>query len=157
MGDEKLVYYVYNKLDKNHFVLSNKDDLIQEGFIGLINAKKTYNSTKKVPFHNYAIKCIKNSMSNYIRQSKKHNSNISIYEQITEDLQVGDVLIDESFNIEDKLIINELLQSQFLDETEKSIIKLFLQGYSRAVIKKKFNVTDTYLYKFFKKIKCHYQ
>ena len=156
MGDEKLVYYVYNKLDKNHFVISNKDDLIQEGFIGLINAKNTYDTTKNVPFHNYAIKCIKNSMSNYIRQSKKHNSNISIYEQITEDLQLCDVLIDESFNLEDELVIKELLYSQFLNETEKNIIKLFLQGYSRAVIKKRLNINDTYLYKLFKKIKCHY-
>ena len=79
MEDEKLVYYIYNRLEKNNFIISNKEDLIQEGFIGLINAKKTYDTTKNVPFHNYAVVCIKNAMSNYIRQFKKHNSNISIY------------------------------------------------------------------------------
>ncbi|MCI7428541.1 MAG: sigma-70 family RNA polymerase sigma factor [Methanobrevibacter sp.] len=152
MTDEKLVYYVYNKFEKNNFIISNKDDLIQEGFIGLLNAKKTYDSTKNIPFHNYAITCIKNSMSNYIRQSKKHNSNISIYEKITDDLQVADVLVDDSFNIEDKIVIEELLNSQILNEKEKNIIKLFLQGYSRANIKKMLNTSNSYLYKFFKKI-----
>lgn len=154
MNDEKLVYYVYNKLEKNHFTISNKDDIIQEGFIGLINAKNTYNQAKNIPFHNYAITCIKNAMSNYIRQVKKHNSNISIYEKITDDLQVADIIADDTFSqqLEDKIAIEELLNSKLLDETEKNIIKLFLKGYSRAVIKKRFKITDTYLYKFFNKL-----
>lgn len=157
MEDEKLVYYCYNRLDKNHFVTSNKDDLIQEGFIGLMNAKKTYDESKNIKFSTYAISCIKNSMSNYIRASKKHNSNISLNETLSENFEIQDTLqIEEFTKIEDKLIINEILSKNFLKKEEKEIITMFLQGYSKAVIKKKYGLKNIDIYKIFNKIKCQY-
>lgn len=154
MDDEKLVYYVYSRLEKNNFIISNKEDLIQEGFIGLINAQNTYDVTKNIPFHNYAITCIKNAMSNYIRQFKKHNSNISIYEKLNDDLEIADVLVDEtSQNIDNQIMLKELSESPLLDEKEKRVIKLFLQGNTKGFVKKQLNITDGYLYRFFKKLK----
>ena len=42
----KLVYYTYEKLYKSWFVISNREDLISEGYIGLIKAARTFNGKK---------------------------------------------------------------------------------------------------------------
>lgn len=154
--NSKLVYYVYSKLNKNQFVINNKDDLIQEGFMALTRAEKTFDCSKNINFNTYAITCIKNAMNNYIRQSKKFNHNISIHEQLSEDLELGET-IDSNYNLENdalnKVLITHLLKSKSLNETEINIIKSFLQGQSKVKIKQEFNINDAYLYRFFKKLK----
>ena len=69
----RLVYYTYEKLYKNSFVVNNKDDLISEGFLGLIKAANSYKGRTK--FSTYASTCIRNSMLMYIRSNKKHEEN----------------------------------------------------------------------------------
>lgn len=154
MENEKLVYYVYNKLSINDFVIKNKEDLIQEGFLGLIKAQKTYDSSKGVKFATYAVMCIKNAMLLYIRSNKKHINNISLESIINEDtnLELIDILND-NHDYDSKLIIESILNSQELTEKEKQVFKKLSLGYKKIEIKKEFNVTQRFFKKLFLKIK----
>lgn len=92
-----LVYHVYNKLDKNDFVIRSKEDMIQEGNYALWNALLTYDKTKDVKLSHYACTCIRNAMLKYIRKNQIEDTNISMDQPIddTEELYVKDMIATE--------------------------------------------------------------
>ena len=61
---ERLVY----KISKQY--QSETDDLMQEGFLGLIRAVELYNEAEGIPFANYAAKWIRAFMSKYTAGDK---------------------------------------------------------------------------------------
>lgn len=63
---KNLVYYSYKKLEKTKFVLDNKDDLIQEGFLALINAINSYEEYRTVALSTYIMHFIKYRMWRWI-------------------------------------------------------------------------------------------
>ncbi len=70
----KLVRYVYNKkFEKYHWL---KDDLLQDGAIGLLKAIETCKDEKT--FIKYAITIIKREMYCTIRKERKYIDNLSI-------------------------------------------------------------------------------
>lgn len=62
-----LVAYVVNTYFPKNFY---KDDLKQEGYLGLLKAIETYDESKNVKFSTYATKCIKNKIIDYLRKDK---------------------------------------------------------------------------------------
>ena len=130
MNNEKLVFYVYNKLTPNDFVINNRDDLIQEGYIGLLKAEKSYDPNKGVKFSTYATMCIRNAMLLYMRQIKKDRKNISLNSILDEDsqLELVDVLSEDS-NFDDKMMVDFIFNSKKLDEKERKILKKLYIGY----------------------------
>lgn len=60
----KLVYEVYHKHFKHYYYL--KEDLLQEGCIGLLKACRTFNNNSG-EFSTYAYRCIKNEMLMFMR------------------------------------------------------------------------------------------
>ena len=76
-----LVDKVYNKNFRNSYFYIDKDDLIQEGYIGLINGIDTYND-KKGKLNSYLYICIKNRMINYCNKVFKYKNEISLDEII---------------------------------------------------------------------------
>lgn len=88
----KLVPWIYhNKIRKTEFVMSQEEDIISEGYIGLIKAAKTYNKDKS-KFVTYAGMCIFNQMLMYLRKNEKHAQVVSLDQKTREitGLKVGD-------------------------------------------------------------------
>ncbi len=154
MENEKLVYYVYEKLYKDDFVINNKEDLIQEGFLGLFKARKTYNSKSKCKFSTYAIMCIRNEMLMYFRRNKKHSANISINEPLNDDLTIEDTLTADDFEkiTEDRLLIERLFSHKDITDKEKLMLSKLLKGQTKRSIIKEFGLNQKSMAKFFKKI-----
>ena len=154
MNNEKLVFYVYNKLTPNDFVINNKDDLIQEGYIGLLKAEKSYDPNKGVKFSTYATMCIRNAMLLYMRQIKKDRKNISLNSILDEDsqLELVDVLSEDS-NFDDKMMVDFIFNSKKLDEKERKILKKLYIGYKQIELKKEFNVSHRFFKRLFDKLK----
>ena len=110
----KLFVYRY-KLGTNE-----REDLIQEGMIGLFKAIETYESDRDVLFSTYANVCIKNRIYNhldfYIRQ-KKHIDNSADMDEIvslanpenqmlsTELIDTIETIINSITDIEKKVIV----------------------------------------------------
>ncbi len=88
---------------KYYSTLTDQDDLISIGTIGLIKAVKSYDYEKKIKFATYASRCIENEILMYFRQTRKNvntvcldNStyfnNSKIYLYSTEFMEENDIL-----------------------------------------------------------------
>jgi RNA polymerase sigma factor (sigma-70 family) len=61
----RLVYFTFKRKVKGHFTPEEVDDLIQEGFLGLLRAAETFDPTKGFTWSTYACSCIKHAFFNY--------------------------------------------------------------------------------------------
>lgn len=106
-----LVKYVYSNKFEKYFWL--KEDLIQDGMLGLLKAIKTCNNEKTFP--QYAITIIKREMYNTLRREKRHSNNLSI-----------DAFAEDGVYLED---------NETIDNNKISIAKII---YSKVITDKKF-------------------
>lgn len=123
---------------------SERDDLIQEGYIALYKAARTYDSSKAL-FNTYATLCIKRRMINWIEK----NVNPSLSSMSISDLDDNDLarmgMIQENF--EDTLIakneFHELLAKakSILSEKEFTVFSLYIKGYTNSEICEKIGIT----------------
>lgn len=149
-GDKKVVDYLmvkYKNLVRKKaralfLIGADKDDLIQEGMIGLFKAIRDYNEEKKVSFYNFAELCIGRQMYTAMEasQRKKHaplNSYVSLYEESEGEEKVPLAEVLQSFssgNPEDVLIDKENVDAfqekinTCLSRMEKEVLVLTLQG-----------------------------
>lgn len=96
----KLVPYLFHKLKRTALTEQYREDIISEGYIGLVKAAITYDPSRS-KFSTYASRCIINAMRMYIRRVNKHfYSETSLETPIGQDeqggeLRLADVLEDE--------------------------------------------------------------
>ncbi len=140
-GDKQALTYLMNKykeivnlkVGKYFMVGAEKEDIIQEGLIGLFKAIKTFKAEKNNTFKTFANMCIERQLITAIKSSnrQKHmplNSylslNMSAYDNEEEN---GAELMDtfDSKTIEDPL--ETIINKEYYDEIEKSIDKTLSQ------------------------------
>lgn len=61
---------------------SEKDDLLQECYIGLIKAVRTYDTEKNASFGTYAVVCVRNSLLTALKQYRKETENLVLSDKI---------------------------------------------------------------------------
>ena len=86
----RLVAHIVKKFETN---VSDVDDLIGIGTVGLIKGIDTYSMDKNVKLTTYAAKCAENEILMYFRGDKKNNKNVSIYDGISFDKEGNEVTI----------------------------------------------------------------
>lgn len=156
-GEEEIIEYLMDKYKNlvrskaaTMFILgADKDDLIQEGMIGLFKAVRDYDSGRDASFYTFAELCISRQMYTALQASgrKKHsplNTYVSIYQDSDEEgtgliealenkkeRNPEEILIDQE-NVEtiEKIIENEL--SSF----EKQVLELSMTGMGYVEIAK---------------------
>ncbi len=167
MTDEELIYYYQNgckeavevlvqrykkfvrtKIKASFFIGADKEDLVQEGMIGLFKAICDYNPEKETSFKSFATLCITRQISTAFKtvSRQKHmplNTSISLNipissknaEEEEENITLLDIIkISESITPEDELINQEnleLLNSYIvksLSKLEWQVLKLYTQG-----------------------------
>ena len=124
---------------------ADREDLLQEGMIGLYKAIRDYDSDYGAAFRSFAEMCILRQIITAIKSAtrQKHvplNSYVSLYRPLREeepDRALIDVLTElRGENPEDTFIGKESLESIFqtldsaLSALEKQILDLFLEGCS---------------------------
>ncbi len=156
-GDEPdIVDYIMNKYKDlvrkkaaSMYILgADKDDLIQEGMIGLFKAIRDYDYGRDASFSTFADLCISRQMYSAIKSQarKKHgplNSYISIYasredsDTVALDAPLEDMLeADPNFVPEKYVIDRENLQSledeieRELSDLERQVLDLYITGMS---------------------------
>lgn len=138
---------VRKKAGSMYILGADKDDLIQEGMIGLFKAIRDYDAGRDASFVTFADLCISRQMYSAIQASarKKHaplNSYISIYNknEASEDenaIALEDVLESDSSMIPEQHII-EQENVRFLEDAiekelsllERQVLDLYLTGMS---------------------------
>lgn len=132
---------------------ADKEDLIQEGMIGLFKAIRDYDKDKNVVFYAFAELCITRQIITAIKSAtrQKHiplNSYISLSKQVFESTEntYMDYLIDNTLlnpeelfiGQEDKNIIEAYIKDS-LSTMENQVLKLYLDGKSYSQIGKMLN------------------
>ena len=127
-----------------YFIMgADREDLVQEGMIGLYKAIREYRPDRDATFASFAGKCIKNQILTAIKNAsrKKHsplNSSISIHQHNPETLQIID---ENQATHPEKALLNqetkrnmETLVTATLSPLESAILTHFLSGASYAEI-----------------------
>lgn len=117
-----------------------KDDLVQEGMIGLLAAINSYNSEKGTKFVTYASRCINNSVQTALRKFSRmkdipQSSIVTLEEDFFEG-QVGLSAEDEYLAKESVSTLTEVLY-EGLSSFENEVLRLYIVGCSYAEIAQK--------------------
>ena len=129
-GDEQALVYLLNKykdlvnskVGKYFIIGAEREDIVQEGMIGLFKAIKGFDNTKQNTFKTFANICIERQLITAIKSSnrQKHmplNSYLSLNTSAYEDDEDGTELI-ETFN-------NTQIEDPLDTITKKNILKKF--------------------------------
>lgn len=149
-GDEKaldklLTRYkemVLAKAGTMYLIGGEREDLIQEGMIGLLNAVRTYREEREVSFSHYADVCVTRKMYTAIESSKRQkqlplNSYISLFQKQEDDdeMPLFEVLVDPNEKSPEEMLIDrenvdrmELRIRQELSAFERKVLNLMLTG-----------------------------
>ena len=127
----RLVVYVAKRFDTN---ITNLEDLISIGTLGLIKAINTYKLDKNIKLATYASRCIENEILMHLRKYQKTKLEVSLDEPLKADydgneLLLQDILQDNSISIFDEIDSLEDVKSleealMYLNKREKEIIEL---------------------------------
>ena len=123
---------------------ADKEDIMQEGMIGLIKAIRDYNADRQVSFKSFAELCITRQIITAVKAAtrQKHiplNSYISLYGSSDGDEERAPLdLIDSNtrFNPEEYIIMRENLKKideqilKLLSKFERSVLECYLTGKS---------------------------
>lgn len=136
--------FVRKKIKSNYFIGADREDLIQEGMIGLFKAISDYNPNKEASFKSFATLCITRQLSTAFKTAtrQKHmplNTSISLNLPIggEEDDQITlmDTLKDDINHNPEELIIHqedlEMLEKHMketLSELEWEVLLSHTQG-----------------------------
>ena len=125
----RLVAHIIKKYYAN---VSDHEDLVSIGTIGLIKAINTFDSEKNIKLSSYASRCIENEILMHFRNGRKSSRDVSLNETIETDkdgnpLTLMDVLADEKdFTEEMDIKINsEKLKGYLysaLDDRERQVL-----------------------------------
>ena len=142
---EKYKNFVLSKSRPYFLIGADKDDLIQEGMIGLYKAIMDYNEDKNASFKTFANLCITRQIITAVKAStrQKHmplNSYLSLDKPLFDeetDLTIGESMISELYIAPEEQIIhlediNDIKNAidTVLTDMEKRALKLYLEGKS---------------------------
>ena len=131
--------YLAITLARKYYLLGGeKDDLIQEGMIGLFKAINSYEEDKGVVFKTYASRLVEREIISAIRHSAsgKHQVlNDSVSLDNSEEIVLGsfpeqDIITEERYKE-----LNEIIESK-LSRFEAQVVKYYLKGYNYVDIAK---------------------
>ena len=140
---EETLFRRYKNLVKKtvrpYFIIgADREDLIQEGMIGLYKAIRAFESARDSQFSAFAARCIKNQILTAVQSaSRKRHSPLNTY------ISIDERLPDEDCNPEKILIFREgksnleNFVSTSLSPLESRILLYYLQGHTYAEIGEK--------------------
>jgi len=147
--------YIRSLSNKYYLAGADKDDLVQEGMIGLFKAIRDYDFDEGVLFSSFASFCIKRQVQTALKLStrKKHiplNSSLSLNNTINDnDNETSFLEIIDAPNIEDPLetitkkeyysYIKSKLNSN-LSDLEKKVLYNYIEGKSYTNIAEKLDI-----------------
>ena len=141
---EKYKPFVKSKSRALFLVGGDREDLIQEGMIGLFKAMRDYNSEKNVPFAAFAKLCIERQLYTAIEAAGRlKNAPLNAYVSLSEE---ENHLIDGG--IEEAVIEKASYQQMYenvqknLSAMEREVLELYLEGKDYTEIAKFLGKTD---------------
>lgn len=114
---EKYKYVVRNKAKALFLIGGDKDDLIQEGMIGLYKAIRDYQSDKDNSFFNFADLCISRQIYSAIKASnRKKNIPLNTY------ISLDTPAYGENNDTEEKEALVDIIHQRYISNPEELVI-----------------------------------
>lgn len=114
---EKYKYLVRNKAKALYLIGGDKDDLIQEGMIGLYKAIRDYQSDKENSFFNFADLCISRQIYSAIKASNR-KKNIPLNNYISLDTPA----YGDNSDTEEKETLVDIIHQKYVSNPEELVI-----------------------------------
>lgn len=160
----RLVYYTYEKLAKSELTERHREDLIEEGMVGLVKAAASFDETRGIRFSTFAARCIRNEMLMYIRRVRKYfDREVSFWTPIGRDgegneLCLADVLEDEKNNPEQ--VLTEIMLEDIIENAkprEQAILSAMKEGYRQKEAAMMCGVTPSSVSRYIDRLKRKYR
>lgn len=144
LDNMRLVYYTYERLSQTDMIAAYKDDIIQEGMVGLVKAAKNFDPSKGFKFATFAVRCIRNEMFMFMRSLRKSwNTEVSLYTVVGQDKEGNETYLEDTLeDVEhdpqretEKKLLQEFLASQ--KPSDRQIAEYICQGYTQREIAQK--------------------
>lgn len=160
----RLVVYVAKRYETN---LTNLEDLISIGTIGLVKAINTFKLEKSIKLATYASRCIENEILMYLRKKSKMRGEVSLDEPLKCDYDGNELLLVDILSVSENEVLDSLFTEeqhaqlyQAIDELkprEKEILSLRfgLNGYEELTQKEtaeKLGISQSYISRLEKRI-----
>lgn len=117
------------------------EDMLSIGTIGLIKGILSYDMTKGTKLATYIARCIENEILMDMRNSKKHQNEVSLQEPFGTDKEGNEVSLIDVIAAEDENIIEKLdLRVQIKNLYEK--MKNLLKGQEKEVIELRYGILN---------------
>lgn len=132
-----------------HYYISGSDreDIIQEGMVGIFKAILGYEKEKAASFHTFAELCIKRQIIDAVRKAsrRKHNPlneslSLDKFVEEGESYTYQDIIGDPAFNLEDTVILNSEIEliakkgKEIFSSLEWMVLMEYLKGGSYTEI-----------------------
>ena len=105
----RLVVYVAKRYETN---LTNLEDLISIGTIGLVKAINTFKLDKNIKLATYASRCIENEILMYLRKKTKQRGEVSLDEPLKSDRDGNELLLIDILSTSENQIVEDLYQKE---------------------------------------------
>lgn len=107
-----IVYYCYNELSKNEFIIQSEDDIIQEGFVGLWRAicKINVDNVDETTIPPYLFAAVKRAMIRWLDNNyyKHVKNNISLEATLSQDTTDGELTLSDVLSVNDTYCFEEI-------------------------------------------------
>lgn len=151
---KKLVFYTA----KQFLGYNDYDELVSEGFLGLLDAVRCFDSTKG-KFSSLAKVCVSNRMKNVVsataREDKHIEDKFDMIEIVDKNAGPEEHIIQQEYSVE----LNQQIRKR-LSLLERQVFLLYLNEYSYEMIAKKLNIeektVDNALYRAKQKMKSYF-
>ena len=167
MSFESNMNLVYAVLGKMNLVADKEfEDLVQEGFLGLVKACDTYDPSRGFKFSTYACTCIRNNILMYLRtrrrQSKLRTISFDTFIKnpidSQESIRLADLLEDPGASVDSKVATSLLIEALKSERPlYKTILRLTYEGYNQSEIGERLGVSQAYVSRTQKKLRSQYK
>ncbi|HOM01240.1 MAG TPA: RNA polymerase sporulation sigma factor SigK [Acetivibrio sp.] len=123
---ERNLRLVAHIVKKYNSTISDSDDLISIGTIGLIKAISTFKPEKGTRLVTYAARCIENEILMHIRSTKKNQSEVSLQDPIGVDRDGNEIALIDVIGNESESVVEEVelkMQVKRLYNKMKDVLK----------------------------------
>lgn len=101
----RLVVYVAKRYEMN---ITNLEDLISIGTIGLIKAIQTFKVDKNIKLATYASRCIENEILMFLRKKNRRKIEVSLDEPLNVDYDGNELLLSDILSNDGDYIVEEI-------------------------------------------------
>lgn len=173
---KKYQHFVRSKVKSYFLIGADKDDLIQEGMIGLYKAIRDFKEDKMASFYAFAELCITRQIITAIKTAsrQKHgplNSSVSLDKPLTHDdstYTLLDMISEEHITNPETVLINkekvneiEIKIEELLSDLERRVLTLYMDGQSYVEISEELNThiksVDNALQRVKRKLERHFE